>query len=265
MLRKLGPEPVPIFYADETFLDIEGKSHILLAAISFSEPQVAIARILKVREDFNIPLSMEIKWNQQALPSDLRYQISDRMLYAVATSSEGLISICEGSDKQGAAEMMLRQIAEHSRSPFGLYLDKNLCPDVRKLWEYAQSYLVEPAACVSLQETESCRDQLIQCVDVFAGLYKTAIEHILRGKSKPRKYYDPSLREELDDTVAGHILLATRYLLPGTVDCTAEELEAGKLPFKDSWGSGIQLKSSVSQGTKDTLRKMAMSYIGCMH
>jgi hypothetical protein len=265
MLRRFQPDPVPAFYVDETFLEIEGKSHILLAAISFGEPQVAVARMLKVREDFNVPLSVEIKWNQQSLPPDLRYQISDRMLYAVAASSEGLISICEGSDKQKAAEMLLQQIAEHSHSPFSLYLDRDLCPDVRELWEYAQSNLVQPAACVTLQETESCRDQLMQCVDVFAGLYKTAIEHVLRGKSKRRTYYDPVLREELDDTVANHILLATRYLLPGTVDCTAEELDASKLPFKDSWGSGIQLKSSVSQGTKDILKRMATSYIGCMH
>jgi len=265
MKSKLQPEPIPAFYVDETSLEIEGKPHVLVAAISFSEPQVAVARILKVREDFKIPLSVEIKWNQQELPADLRYQISDRMLYAAAATAGGLVSLCEGNDKQKAAEMMLRQIADHSRSPFCLYLDVNLCPDIKKLWQYAQSNLVGPGICATLQETESSRDQLMQCVDVFAGLYKTAIDHTLRGIAKRRTYYDPVFSEELEDTVSGHIFLATRYLLPGTVDCTAEDLIAGKLPFKDSWGSGFRIESSISQATTELLRKMVVSYVGCMH
>lgn len=258
---KNRPEQTPAFFVDETTLEIEGKKHFLIVAITFDDPQSKTTEIIKIKKALGIALSQEVKWNQQSLPAQVRYKLSDGMLSAVSDSTV-LVSIIEGNDKEKACEFIVRQIADYSERPFSVYLDRNLCPNVKKLWDFSVS-LPGPAQCVSLQEVESSREQLVQCVDVFAGLFKTAIEHIVKGVNKSRQCYDPISDNEYEDSIVGYIFEIARFCLPGDVDFCTPTLDGEVIPpepFKDAWGCGIRLESSISDRAKDVIRQRVGSW-----
>lgn len=262
-MKSLGPDRPSVYYADETSLAIEGKAHILITALRFADPQQMIIEVVRLKEKCGIPLTQEIKWNQKELPAELRYKISDGILKIVSFSSnEALISIREGNDKQAAAEMMFNQIIDNCHAPyFVLHCDQHLCPDMERLW--SRVYREDSPTCVTLQEVNSSRDQLMQCVDIFAGLYRTAIRHELEGIQKMRKTLIEDGWDEEPATVSWYVKTFTRGIIPGTI---VDERSVDDMQVKRTWGKGFRVESSISQEALNMLREnLGHVYMGCLH
>lgn len=208
--------------------------------------------------------SEEIKWNRSGLDRETRYAISDGVL-GLSKSWTALVLLVEETDKQVAAQRMYDQILDFCHAAaintFHLDYDEDLVPEMKALWHYLQG-CETAVSCLGLQAVDSEREPLIQCADILAGLFRTAVVHELEGRSTRipvKDFYD-------DETVAcsmsEYLQLFTKHLMPG--EQYIEEPEY--LPFTDCWDRGFRVASSISDEAKALLRRrIALYYLGCMH
>src|SRR6185295_18033225 len=103
-------QPV-FFYADESWIEIEGKKHLVLGALATSRPGPMANEVAKLKRDLGLQPFDEIKWNSGKYSETLRHGISNGILQLIP-GSMGVISIVEGQDKQRAAELLATQIGD---------------------------------------------------------------------------------------------------------------------------------------------------------
>jgi hypothetical protein len=255
------------FYADESLIEIEGKRHLVLGAIATRDPGKIAQAITSAKAKVGLKPLNEIKWNMKGLSEAQRISLSSDIIEVISRTGIpiGVITILEGTDKQLAATMLTNQIIDCCTDikipTFILNVDVDLAPRMNDLEEMLCNLPADKSQCLGFQSLRSRSDQMIQCCDIFLGLYIRAILDELRGISKDISFYDDLLEEEIQTTLSEYILLSTRYLLWGS-----ETVEIEELPFKQSMGTGLRIESTISEDTYKIIKeRVAMVYMGCLH
>lgn len=261
----------PHFYLDETVLEIDGKRHMLVASLGLDNPHVVAAEMAKLKRKFGLKITDEVKYSQptgeRKLTIKQMYEYSDGVVGLLNMNGcAALVAINEGTDKQSSAQLALQQLItychKNSLRKFFLHIDNDLATDTDALWLEANSD--ENITCLGLQECDSSKDQAIQCADIFAGLYRLAIDLVLTDRKKPIMINDQAIGQEIELPLDHYILMCTRWLIAG--ETTLTEDGDFNLPFKDSWNDGLTFKSSVSVSTHEKLHEqIAKVYMGCLH
>jgi hypothetical protein len=204
----------------------------------------------------------------KGLNQEQRIKLSDGIIHILTTDCSGLISIVEGEDRQRAAEVFGLQVfdfcAQHNIPAFILYMDQEMVSREKIFRDFLKTRLPEGPECIGLQSLVSSSEQIIQCCDIFLGLYRLVMLHELKGTKTIIQVYDELLKAEIDWFLPEYIIIYTRYLLWGNT--SLEEFEKTGFPYKKAMGLGFRLKSTISEETKHLLEeKIATVYMGCMH
>ncbi len=250
------------FYADESWVEIEGKRHLLLGAIAPEDPRRMTLDVVALKTEAGLQPLDELKWSMGGDTTQAqRVQLSQGVLDILSGQCTGFVSLVEGTDKQHATELLCRQIADYCNEEkvpvFVVYADEGLVPRRLELRQLL-GQVGGNARCAGLQSVVSADEQLIQCCDVFAGLYRQVIRHELEGISKPIQVFDESAGEAIEFTVSEYTLVATRFLLWGKCPDPLQ-------PYKNCMGLGLRVHSSLSNTAMSKLERLAVSYLGCMH
>ncbi len=264
-------EQVAYFYVDETWLEIEGKKHIMVGALTPNSPAEAALEMIKVKADLGFAPLDEVKMNTSGLTRDLKIKLTDGVL-SVLWGCTGFISVVEGEDKQKAAEMVASQIFDYcTRSniqAYVLYFDKDLVPRCRGFEEYVRTQLIRGSICIGIQHMDSSGEQLIQCCDVFLGLYRLSMEIEFGGRIITRPVYRESLSVEEEWSLSEYVIISTRGQLWGERNVVKDddpEYEDIFHPYHCSMNLGFRIYSTISQESKQLLEdKLATVYMGCM-
>jgi hypothetical protein len=256
-------QPV-FFFADESWIEIEGKKHLVLGALGTSRPGPMANAVAQLKKDLGLEPFDEIKWNSNRYAEPLRHSIGNGILRLIP-GSVGVITIVEGQDKQKAAELLASQIGdccEYYHIPsYIVNFDHGLINSQREFADFLIRRKHPP--CLGLQVLDSSFDQLIQCTNIFVGFYRTAMKQALGEKV----IYIPNTDESFADIRIGwsfleHVHLWTRGVLWGNED----EFMQAKDECRRSFGTGFRVHSSISAETKKLLEeRIATPYMGCLH
>lgn len=256
-------ERKPIFvYADETFLSLEGKKHIMVAAITPSSPEQMAYEVSLKKLEVGLSVFDEIKWNTRGLTPDQRNSLTDSIGMILSNGCTGFICLLEGEDKQKAIEMLYIQLSEFCQSEsipaFSLYLDVDLAPSLDKFKEYIKSSTKEQR-CVAVQSVVSADEPLIQCADIFAGLLRIQILHDVEDRQKPFVFHDEYLDEDIHCNLSEYLNSMTRRIIWG-------KSKPRSIDIKHSMDLGFRINSSISRHVMKILKeRIATTYIGCMY
>ena len=122
----------PVFiYVDESWIEIEGKKHLMLGAMITEHPGRVASKVVRLKEALGLDVFDEIKWNSDRFTEIQRNKLSDGMIHIVRRCI-GLISIIEGQDKQEASELITVQANDYSIAhgipSYFLCFDNDLIP-----------------------------------------------------------------------------------------------------------------------------------------
>lgn len=261
---------VSYFFADESWVEIEGKKHLILGAIVSSNLCGTCYKIYSLKNKLGISPLEEIKWNMKGLTEEQRIELSSGIINILVNDCTAMFSLVETVDKLEAAKVLVKQIHDFCKGTslpaYILHIDQDLVPKPNVLETFIKSNLTDKPECIGLQSLISSKDQMIQCCDIFIGLFRTVMVHLLNNVEKKISFYDDGLGEIVESNLSDYILLSTRYAIWGDSSMTIDDFNKGKLPYKRSLGLGIRLVSSVSDKAKRILEEqVATVYMGCLH
>ena len=258
------------FFVDESWVEIEGKKHLVLGAIVSQDLSRTCHKIYCLKQKLGISPLEEIKWNMKGLTEDQRIELSSGIINILVNDCTAMFSLVETVDKLDAAKVLVKQIHDFckiSKIPaYILHIDQDLVPKPHILEDFIKSNLTDKPECIGFQSLISSKDQMIQCCDIFIGLFRTVMVHLLNNVDRKISFYDDGLDETIKSNLTDYILLSTRYVIWGDSSMTIEEFNRGDMPYKRSLGLGVRLVSSISDKAKDLLEKqVATVYMGCLH
>ena len=265
-------EKVAYFYVDETLLKIEGKKHVIVGALTPTSPAEASLEMVKVKAELGFAPLDEVKMNTRGLTRDLKIKLTDGVL-GILGGCTAFISIVEGEDKQIAAEVLALQVLDYcnqnNKKAYFLYFDKDLVPRPREFENYVRRRLTDGANCIGIQHLNSSGEQLVQCCDVFLGLFRLSMEIELGGRVIKRAVYRGSLDEEEEWSLSEYVIVSTRGQVWGEQKMMNvsddPEYEDITYPFHCSMNLGVRIASTISQEIKQTLEdRLATAFMGCL-
>jgi len=267
-------EQVSYFYIDETFIEIEGKKHIIVCAISPNSPSESSLKIVEVKKQLGFKSLDEVKINTKGLTQSLKVKLTDGILDVIGDCT-AFISIIKGENKQESGEMIAYQLFDYcnqnSVKGFFLYFDKDLVPNPREFEQFVRNNLLNGAECFGIQHFNSTSEQLIQCSDVFLGLFRLSMEIAFGKRAITRKVYIPSIDDEDDFSLEDYVILSSRGQIWGKVETRkssfGDDIYGNEylMPFHCSFDLGIRIKSSISDNAKKIIEeKLATVYLGCL-
>ena len=252
------------FYADESWIEIEGKKHLMLGAIGVEVPGQVEIEVVQLKKKLGLKPLDEIKWNSgRSFSEEDRHQLSLGMLYIIRKCT-GFICIAEGDDKQSSAQLLFRQVFEYcARSNVSGYvfcLDRGLLNNEPGFLEFLKTFGDPRLA--GFQVLDSSCDQLIQCADFFVGFYRTAIRQLL-GQVPTKTIKLPTNHDEMEEwTLPDYVIIGTRGML--WAEARSSSYDAP--PTRHSMGMGFRVHSSISESTLKLLERQAATvYMGCLH
>lgn len=249
---------------DSDFL-LDGRKHIILAAVLFHEPEEAVASVDSIKSDFGLK---ELKWNSKGLSQIQREEISSRML-GVLSQANSIVLIREGLDKQAAAEDLVQQIAEaldtaDTALDLDIQFDIGIVSNERMLSQRLQSSPYEFMRRARFLSVNSLDSNLIQCADLFAGFMRLQLDLLFSRKDKIVLLDEEDYPYNEEILLSRYVSLALRYTLIGEVIGGTDYPK--DLPFKHARGKGLQIISSVSDEIQDMVyERIGVSYMGCIH
>lgn len=261
--REEHSQKVKFFYADESWIDIEGKRHLIMGAIAPYDPEWLSFQMLKLKMGLGLAPSYEVKWNMKRdLGTETRIAVTTGVGEILNLGCDGLVSLVEGADKNHAANLLCEQIqdycAESAFPAYALYYDEGMIPDHERLSRLLQADRNRPS-CGGLHSVVSASEQITQCCDIFVGLFRQTIRHEVESIRKPIKVHYDDLNPELEMTISEYTQMMTRFVLWGR--CTDTDSA-----IKHCVGRGFRVHSSISEKARNILAKaVGTTYLGCMH
>jgi len=259
----------PHIFVDETWIEIEGKKHIMLGAISTENPGHLAHEVSRLKSSIGLKPFDEIKWNSANFNQGQRNRLSEGIIRLIRDCT-GLISIVEGSDRQKASELFADQVIDYcSANEFPAYflaLDHGLIPKPDKLAEFVSRS--HAPTCIGLSTLDSRYDQVIQCADVFVGFFRAAIRQELGAALKLIPNTDESFEDiRIAWTLTEYVILGTRGMLWGQTDTLDDRgFVYYEHPMHRAMGLGFRLHSTITQEVRNLLEKnIATVYMGCLH
>ena len=263
MERDERSRKIKFFYADESWIDIEGKRHLIMGAIAPYDPESLSFQMLKLKTDVGLAPLYEVKWNMKGdLGTETRIALTNGVADILHLECDGVISLVEGTDKNLAAKLLCEQVhdycTEEGFPAFAIYYDEGMIPDQERLRQLLEAEKDGPV-CAGLQSVVSSSEQIIQCCDVFIGLFRQIMRHEIEKIRKPIIVYYDDLNKEVEMTISEYTQMITRFVLWG--QCV--DIETA---IKHSTGRGFRVHSSMSATARKVLEKsIGTSYLGCMH
>jgi hypothetical protein len=257
-------DPIIHFFADESWIEIETKNHLVVGAIGVSDPGAIAIEVVGLKKDFGLPPLEEIKWNSgKTLSEAQRHGISQGML-SIIRKCRGFITIIEGNDKQKSTELLFHQIfeycARHTVAGYTFSIDQDMVKDARGFKRWLQDF-GDPRL-IGIQMLDSATDQLIQCADFFVGAYRTAMRQIL-GDAPTKIIKLPLRDEEFENwSLPDYVVLGTRGMLWSDAKSPDYDIP----PTLYSSGKGFRVHSSISKEALSLLEKhVATVNMECLH
>lgn len=248
------------FYSDESFIELAGLPHIIIGSLEFHDPQRAAWEVVKLKKQIGLEPFEEIKWNSK-LEAEKRHQLTTGIL-PILHRCTGFIAVVEGKNKTKAAETSLKQLTDYcvntNTSSFTVYMDENLVEAPKSFASLVKRKFRGRPGCIGLQFMNSSTDQLIQCCDIFVGLYRAGIRYSLEGDKNIE--VEDKYGDRISSNLLGFLELSTRGLLWGEY---TEKDENGRPMFLDSWDMGFRMYSSIPEEKQKTMGVgFAKVYVG---
>jgi hypothetical protein len=265
------------FGIDDSEVEINGCHHSILAAIGVKELFAVESAFNKLKGQFGLTPSDEVKWNgMKPLSQPVREALSQELMILLHESVP-LIIIKEGRNKQLAAEDIGSQIADFlKRHPYvlgaeetvELIFDEGIVADDSAYSEYLHSLSPSPIALGTFASAHSHESALIQLADVLAGFNKLATEIALGRPNKELQVWDDGLGRDIGIDLLRYISISMRWAIWGEVPPPPDPNNItfdGKWPFKHIGGHGLRIYSSIPQEIIERIYNSRIVYMGCMH
>jgi Protein of unknown function (DUF3800) len=260
------------FYVDDSCISIEGKPHVMLAALTTPHPRVVVEELCALKESLGLHRLDEVKWNGTSrLSPEQRNDFSSRALGIIAGSCQGLLTIAETSNKQDVAELLATQIESYCAAQqlpgFMIEFDQGIITTEKTFDTFLRTRTAPTTPCLGYFSCSSAHHPLIQCCDLFLGLFRLAVMQKEKGDRTLVSYFDDGFEREITEPLGEHILLGTRYVLWGDHNWKTEaDIDSGIPHLKNSMGYGIRLHSTIFDAARAFIEEaIATVYMGCMH
>lgn len=255
-----GEERSRSFYLDESLVDLEGLPHIIVGTLEFRDPDKSAWDVVQLKKKIGLGPFDEIKWNSN-LDAKRREQIT-REILPVLHQCTGFICIVEGKSKAKAVEAVLRQLRDYcveTNSPsFSVYMDEGIVENHKSFLLMVRKRLSGRPGCIGIQFMNSAASQLIQCCDIFTGLYRTGLRYGLEGDKQIE--IEDRFGGKVRSNLLGFIELATRGILWGEYSYESPDQPPA---FLDSWDMGFRMFSSIPEIKQKTMGVgLARVYVG---
>jgi hypothetical protein len=165
-----------VFGIDDSEIEIEGRLHILLAAVGVRMVQPLESALAKLKGEFGLGASDEVKWNgMRPLPQKVREDLSQELMILLRESVP-LVTINEGRNKQAAAVRSVEQIAEFiRRQPYSVtagdtvefLFDEAIIDDPAEFNRHLQTLSPSPVASAAVTSVQSHQNAVVQLADVL--------------------------------------------------------------------------------------------------
>lgn len=271
-MQEKAASPPLTFYVDDSVINIEGKPHTVLGGVSFAKPNEVALQISKLKMSVGLGPLDEIKWNTKGLSKETRYALSDGIMNIIAyrVGCRAVVTILEAFDKSRAAELLATQMQDYCTAEgipaFMAEFDENILASERRFAAFLKTKLQPAPPCIGFHSMPSSHHPLVQCSDIFVGLFRTALVHALENSEKVVTYYDPGFQTEVTWPLSSYILLSTRQVVWGDHSWkTMDDVDSGEPHVKRTMGYGLRLTSSISEEAKSTLAEIGTIYMGCTH
>jgi hypothetical protein len=207
------------------------------------------------------------------MPLKMRESLSQQLLILLHDCIP-LVVICEGRNKQLAAERTANQISEFlGRHPYSLgtdetvklTFDEGIISDETAYSEHLRT-LPSPIASATFTSAQSHENALIQLADILAGFNRLATDIALGRANKDLLVRDDQRGRDIEIDLLSYISIALRWAMWGQVPPPPDPNNVtfdGKWPFKHIGGYGLRIYSTVSQKTIDQIYKSRIVYMGC--
>ena len=251
--------PTPIFYIDDSSVDLGGRPHVVLAAVHFDDDGIAVSAILRCKKALGLEAHEELKWNTKGVSREQAYAIRAVML-PVLSHARGTLVIHEHTKVEAASALAI-QLSEYSRerqaAGFVCRFDQGI---IEGSSFFAESRKLVPP-CVGGSIHDSRLDQLIQAADLFTGYQKLRIDIGTGRVDGDRLIQADVYEDEQGEYPLGWYLFAgLRYCLWGHYEGDRDQ------PTKVNLGLGVRIFSSAPTAVVDrALRHLRAEYMGCIH
>ena len=253
-------KPVPSFYIDDTSVALDGRPHVMLAAIRFKDDSVASAAVLRCKRALGLSLQAELKWNARKVPREQTYAIRAAMM-PILSHASGTVIIHEGT-KTDAARALAFQLSDYTRQVS--QAEGFVCRFDREIIEpnlFANESKLLTPPCVGLSVGDSHLDPLLQAADLFVGYQKLRFD-IGTGKVDGVKRVAAEVYENEHDEyeLSWYLRVGLRYCLWGVCEGDPD------MPTKVNLGYGVRVVSSANpERVKTAIRELDEEYLGCIH
>ena len=265
-----------LFGIDDSEIQIQGRQHTILAAIGVREPTSVDSALSKLKVEFGLTPSSEVKWNgMKPMPRKMREALSQKLMILLHDAVP-LVVISEGRNKQLAAEYAGKQISEFlGRHPYSLgvnetvelIVDEGIIADEAAYSKYLRALSPSPVASAAFASAHSHENAVIQLADVLAGFNRLSTDIALGRANKDLLIRDDQRGRDIEIDLLSYISIALRWAMWGEVPPPPDPGNVtfdGKWPFKHIGGYGFRIYSTVSQETIDEIYKSRIVYMGCM-
>jgi hypothetical protein len=255
------------FYADDSECKIAGQKHVLVGALEFDDPNLAIGQVFNCKRALGLSPFQEFKWNSECSEAQ-RHFITEALLPVLRSCRGFLIVHCK--DKQSAAVEIFRQLSDYCRlagaDGFAATLDHNIVSNVRDFDQRIVGLNPGPAG---WSDVDSQHNPLIQLADLFVGFSKYRIE-FGTGRAKKDKRIDVEFYEgEKSRLEIGYYLFAAlRYSLWGKVRPRFGDARRPNHsdPYKHNLGYGLRIFSHLPRQEKlAAVNHLGSEFMGCIH
>lgn len=209
-----------LFAIDDSEIQIEDRSHTILAAIGIQESSTLESALDRLKLQFGLTPADEVKWNgMKPMPQIAREALSQELM-TLLHKSIPLVVINEGRSKQTAAERIAVQIADLVRKsrwllsaeePVELMFDEGILDDEPKYAQSLHTLIPSPVASASITIVRSHESAAIQLADVMAGFNRLATEIALGRANKNLLLRDDQFEFKLD--LLSYISLSLRWAM----------------------------------------------------
>jgi hypothetical protein len=265
---------VMLFAIDDSDVQIEDRSHTILAAIGTRDLAALESALDTLKLQFGLMSADEVKWNgMRPMPQHAREALSQELM-TLLHRSVPLVVINEGRNKQIAAERIAVQIADFARrqrslltadEPIELTFDEGILDDESGYAQYLHTLDPSPVASASITIVRSHENAAIQLADVLAGFNRVATCIALGRANKNLLLRDGQLDIKLD--LLSYISLSLRWATWGEVPPPPNPDNVvfdANWPFKHVGGYGLRIHSTISARTIEKIYQTRVVYMGCL-
>lgn len=267
-VQRLAGVPHVFFAVDDSDIVISGVRHTLLCGVNFLDAGAAADRLRALRLQLQLPEDFEFKWNRTAGSPETRDTIA-QAFREVAFDVVTVLTIREGTDRQGAATLLAEQIAdliEECVVPIVVF-DEGIIQDERAFRRALLSSEREPLRRMQVSSARSFANDFVQCADIFAGFYNLATRLAL-GETKDRivRFEPDGFEWPLSELLEGSLSRALWGQDVIEIDRTWD-YTTGPPParYREAEGLGLRIHSSVDPDVMSRLYdSVGRPYMGCM-